>query len=64
MPQNAKNSRRAELSVSKDVSKGNGLNTSLVQPDLNDGQTEEQREAAVLQMGADQWKQQAQEMAK
>ena len=64
MPQNAKNSHRAEPSMSKVASKGKGVHTSPAQPDINSAQTEDQRMDAVLKMGADQWKQQAQEMAK
>ena len=50
--------------MSKVASKGKGVHTSPAQPDINSAQTEDQRMDAVLKMGADQWKQQAQEMAK
>lgn len=60
MPQNAKNSHRSEVSNAKQTSPtlGNGLTS------MNGAQTEEQRIAAMFKMGADQWAQQQQEMAK
>ena len=62
MPVNAKNSHRSE-----NASKANGK-TSSAKPantysNVSELQTEEERMAAVLKMGADQWEQQQQEMA-
>lgn len=60
MPQNAKNSHRLEASSTKPVSSMMGSGSTAV----NGAQTEEEKMNAVLQMGADQWAQQQQEMAK
>lgn len=63
MPVNAKNSHRSE-----NASKANGK-TSSTKPsstftNVSELRTEEEREAAVFKMQADQWEQQQQEMAK
>jgi len=60
MPQNAKNSHRLEGPATKQTvsTLTNGLTP------MNGAQTEEQRVAAMFKMGADQWAQQQQEMAK
>lgn len=60
MPQNAKNSHRSEAPLTKQASStpANGLTL------MNGAQTEEQRISAMFKMGADQWAQQQQEMAK
>jgi len=58
MPQNAKNSHRSEVPVSKVASAAPALTV------INGAQTEEQKLAVVFKMGADQWAQQQQEMAK
>ena len=60
MPQNAKNIHRSEAATSKPLSNaaGNELNAMI------GAQTEEDRVAAMFKMGADQWAQQQQEMAK
>lgn len=64
MPQNSKNSHRAEHSTSKTTSKGKGQGASLALPIIDENQTEEQRIAAVMKLGADQWAQDQVEMAK
>ena len=58
MPQNAKNTHRSEPIISKPSSTPANL------AKMNGAQTEEERVAAVLNFGADQWAQQQQEMAK
>ena len=58
MPQNAKNTYRSETIKPKTSSTPANLTN------LNGAQTEEERVAAVLNFGADQWAQQQQEMAK
>ena len=58
MPQNAKNTHRSEAIISKPASTPANL------AKMNGAQTEEERVAAVLNFGADQWAQQQQEMAK
>lgn len=60
MPQNAKNTHRSEMPAAKAASDTavKGLNA------MNGAQTEEERLAAMFKMGADQWAQQQQEMAK
>ncbi|KAL8694277.1 MAG: hypothetical protein Q9218_001045 [Villophora microphyllina] len=63
MPQNAKNTHRTEsaaggsASAIQQAGRPNGLT------DMNGAQSEEDRIAAVLKLGADQWAQQQQEMA-
>ena len=59
MPQNAKNTHRSEPIISKPSS-----TTPANLAKMNGAQTEEERVAAVLNFGADQWAQQQQEMAK
>ena len=60
MPQNAKNTHRLETPAIKPASTApaGGLTS------IGGAQTEEQKLAAVFKMGADQWAQQQQEMAK
>lgn len=64
MPQTSKNSHRAEHSMSKTASQGKGQDTSPGLPVINETQTEEQRIAAVMKLGADQWAQEQEQMAK
>lgn len=64
MPQNSKNSHRAERPTSKSASKGKGQDVSLGLPVIDETQSEEQRIAAVMKIGADQWAQDQVEMAK
>lgn len=63
MPVNAKNSHRSE-NTSKANSKSSSAKPSTTYTNVSELQTEEERMAAVLKMGADQWEQQQQEMAK
>ena len=60
MPQNAKNLHRIEAAANKTPSSSapNGATA------INGAQNEEERIAAMFKMGADQWAQQQQEMAK
>lgn len=60
MPQNARNSHRMEALSTKPIapSVANGTDS------LNGHQTEEENMAAVLKMGADQWVQQQEQMAR
>ena len=60
MPQNAKNSHRMEVPATKASSSSvpNGAT------EMSGAQNEEERIAAMFKMGADQWAQQQQEMAK
>lgn len=60
MPQNAKNFRRTEAPASNPSSSGapNGATA------MDGTQNEEERIAAMFKIGADQWAQQQQEMAK
>lgn len=60
MPQNAKNSHRLEAPAAKNPS-SNAPSGATV---MNGAQNEEERIAAMFKMGADQWAQQQQEMAK
>ena len=60
MPQNAKSSHRMEAITTKTAS--SSYTTELVA--MNGAQTEEQKVAAMFKVGADQWAQQQQEMAK
>ncbi len=60
MPQNAKNSHRLEASVTK-PSSSNAPNGATV---MIGAQNEDERIAAMFKMGADQWLQQQEEMAK
>lgn len=64
MPQSSKNSHRAEHPMSKTATKGKGQDASLGLPVIDETQTEEQRIAAVMKLGADQWAQEQVEMAK
>jgi protein MPE1 len=58
MPQNAKNSHRAEGSTMKPSS-----TPAAALASMNGAQTEEEKVAAMFKMGADQWAQQQQEMS-
>ena len=60
MPQNAKNSHRMEATATK-TSSANAPNDATA---MIGAQNEEERIAAMFKMGADQWAQQQQEMAK
>ena len=60
MPQNAKNVHRQEAQGSKPLSS----NTPSGVTAMNGAQNEEQRIAEMFKMGADQWVQQQEEMAK
>lgn len=64
MPQNAKNTHRTEVSMSKAPTQGKGLVVPNGLAETNGAQTEEDRIAAMFKQGADQWEQQQQEMAK
>ena len=64
MPVNAKNTNRSEFAVSRTNGKGQNAQVNDQSPNVSELQTEEEREAAVLQMGKDQWEQQQQEMAR
>ena len=64
MPVNAKNTHRSESMASKTNTKGQAPNFTKPIGNVSELQTEEERMAAVLKMGADQWEQQQQEMAK
>ena len=64
MPQNAKNTHRAEAPMSKAPAQGKGNAVTNGLSDMNGTQTEEDRIAAMFRQGADQWEQQQQEMAK
>ncbi len=61
MPVNAKNSHRQENM--KAGAKSQPTKPTGIVPTVSELQTEEERMAAVLQMGADQWDQQKQQMA-
>ena len=58
MPQSAKTSQRSEGAIVRPTTSMDGLIA------VNGAQTEQQKLAAVFKMGADQWAQQQQEMAK
>ena len=60
MPQTAKNLHRMEAPATK-TSSSSATNGSTA---MNGAQNEEERIAAMFKMGADQWAQQQQEMAK
>lgn len=60
MPQNAKNFHRLEAPAAKNSSS----NATSGATAMNEAQNEEERIAAMFKMGADQWAQQQQEMAK
>jgi hypothetical protein len=62
MPINTKNSHRSEQTFPRANGKTQPITSTL--QTVTDLQTEEEREAAVLKMGADQWEQQQKEMAK
>ena len=64
IPMNAKNTHRSENISSKPSSSGRMAVTSNNTMNVLELHTEEERMAAVLKMGADQWEQQQQEMAK
>jgi len=63
MPVTAKNSHRSET-ASKANANSLSAKSSTTYANVSELQTEEERMAAVLKMGADQWEQQQQEMAK
>lgn len=60
MPQNAKSSHRPEAPATKNSSSNAPSGATA----MNGAQNEEERIAAMFKMGADQWAQQQQEMAK
>jgi protein MPE1 len=60
MPQSAKNFHRQETTATKPSS----TTTANALVNMGAAQTEEEKVAAFMQMGADQWAQQKQEMAK
>ena len=64
MPVNAKNTHRSENLATKTHPKGQAATFPKTMENVSELQTEEERMAAVLKMGADQWEQQQQEMAK
>lgn len=64
MPQSSKNLHRAEAPIARNHLHGKASGTKVDIPDINDAQTEEHKIAAMFKIGADQWAQQQQEMAK
>jgi protein MPE1 len=64
MPQNSKNSHRAEASVSKLVKQSKSTSGPQQVSDMNGAQTEEEKIAAMFQTSKNQWDVQQQEMAK
>lgn len=62
MPQNAKNIHRSEIPTAKSAAQTISDPASL--STINVSQTEEQRIEAMFKLGADQWAQQQQHMAK
>lgn len=64
MPQNAKPSHRGDTSTLKSVSTSNKAEPANRLSEMNGAQTEEEKIAAMFKLGADQWAQQQQEMAK
>lgn len=64
MPQNAKNSHRTDGAVGNSVAASRKTEVPNGLSDMNGAQTEEERIAAMFRLGADQWAQQQQEMAK
>ena len=62
MPQSSKNLHRSELPSSKSATQVTPGPSGLL--NIGGAQTEEQRIAAMFKMGADQWEQQQQHMAK
>ncbi|MCJ1399384.1 hypothetical protein MMC11_002586 [Xylographa trunciseda] len=63
MPVNAKNTHRSESAALRTNGKAQTIQVPNKASNMSELQTEEEREAAVLQMGKDQWEQQQQEMA-
>lgn len=63
MPTNAKNSQRIESTYSNGAHK-QGPSISNGALAMEKAQTEEERIAAILQMGGDQWEEQKQQMAR
>ncbi|MCJ1395140.1 hypothetical protein MMC18_008021 [Xylographa bjoerkii] len=63
MPVNAKNTHRSEATVSRTNGKAQTMPAPTKSSNVSELQTEEEREAAVLQMGKEQWEQQQHEMA-
>ncbi len=64
MPQNSKNSHRAEASISKPVKQSKSTSGPQQVSDINGAQTEEEKIAAMFQTSKNQWDVQQQEMAK
>ena len=64
MPQNARNSHKAEATISKHLNQIKPTNSVQHMSEASGAQNEEQRIAAMFQQGADQWAQQQQAMAK
>ncbi|KAL8658941.1 MAG: hypothetical protein Q9202_007358 [Teloschistes flavicans] len=63
MPQNAKNVHRTDVAVGGSTSAIQAVGRATALTEMNAAQSEEDRIAAVLKLGADQWAQQQQEMA-
>lgn len=64
MPASAKNSHRSEVGAARSLPNSLSTGAATKNITISDLSTEEERMAAVLQMGADQWEQQQKEMAK
>ncbi|MCJ1281693.1 hypothetical protein MMC26_001015 [Xylographa opegraphella] len=63
MPVSAKNTHRSESTALRTNGRVQTVQTLNKSSNMSELRTEEEREAAVLQMGKDQWEQQQQEMA-
>ncbi|MCJ1477908.1 hypothetical protein MMC13_006582 [Lambiella insularis] len=63
MPVNAKNTHRSEAMAPRTNGRGLNRQSPNTVSNVSELQTEEEREAAVLKMAAEQWEQQQQEMA-
>lgn len=63
MPQNAKNVHRTDVTVGGATSATQAVGRVTALTDMDAAQSEEDRIAAVLKLGADQWAQQQQDMA-
>lgn len=64
MPQNAKTSHRGDASTLNSASTTKKAEPAHRLSEMNGAQTEEEKIAAMFKLGADQWAQQQQEMAK
>lgn len=64
MPQNAKTSHRGDTTTLSSASTNKKNEPANRMSDMNGAQTEDEKIAAMFKLGADQWAQQQQEMAK